>query len=227
MLTTLKPGHDWLLLGTDGHALALLDALRSMGTPPPRAMLDLQERRWGELLAGHRILGGYDLIASLVAQGCTRCVIGVGDEGDIEPRRHAHLVALDAGLRPMTIRHSSAVISDSARLAAGVQIMAGAIVGPQVELAANVLINAGALLQPRARVEADSHIAPGARVLGGASIGARTHIGAGTTILAGVQVGDDCLVGPGLVIHESMPSGSSAVGTPARVIRQQGWRIAG
>ena len=218
---------DYLLIGSGSHALALLEALRSNAMPPPRAVIDFEEDRHGMLVGPHRIVGGRDMIASLLAAGCHLFLNGVGDQGDIEPRRHAHAVALESGLRPMIVFDRSATIAPSARLAAGAQIMAGAIVGAECELHENALISAGAILQPRANVGADSHMAPGTKLLDGASVGQRSHIGAGAIVLPRVAIGDDCSVAPGLVIQDSMPSGSTAVGSAARVITQQGWRMAG
>ena len=215
------------MIGSGGHALALLDAVRSTGGRPPRAIVDLEEHRWGELCGTHRVLGGESLIASLAAQGCRRCVIGAGDEGDLEPRRRAALAAARFRLQMLIVRHASAVVADSARLASGVQIMAGAVVCPDSELSENVLINAAAVVQSRAKVGTHSHVATGARLLGGAVVGERSHIGAGTIVLAGVHIGDDCLVGPGLVIAQSMPSGATAIGSAPQIIVQPSWRLAG
>jgi UDP-3-O-[3-hydroxymyristoyl] glucosamine N-acyltransferase len=84
--------------------------------------------------------------------------------------------------------HPSAVIHETARIAANVEIMANAVVGANCEIAGNV------------------RIFPNATVYDG------VRIGAGSVIHAGVSIRENCEIGARCIIHNNTTIGSDGFG---------------
>ena len=58
------------------------------------------------------------------------------------------------------------------------------------------------------------------------SLGSRVVVGVGASILGSIEIGDDVLIGAGSVVLKPVPADCTVVGVPARVIREQGRRVA-
>ena len=58
------------------------------------------------------------------------------------------------------------------------------------------------------------------------TLGNDVIVGVGASILGSIRVGDGALVGAGSVVLKDVPAESTVVGVPARVVREQGVRVA-
>lgn len=87
-----------------------------------------------------------------------------------------------------------AIMSPSATIGAGSQILPGAIIHAQAMIGDGVIINSGAIVEHDARIADGAHVAPGAIILGGATIGKHAMIGAGAVILPGAEVAPETLI---------------------------------
>jgi UDP-perosamine 4-acetyltransferase len=200
-----------ILIGGGGHAGEVLDILDAAGLPRPEGVLDDRPEAAARLGLPH--LGGF---AALEAVCAGRPVaVAVGDT-----RLRAALAArLDAcgALRP-ALRHPSAVVSPTARIGPGVQILALAYLGAAAEVGADAIVNAGAVVGHDAVLGPAAHLAARAVLSAGARAGARTLIGNGAVVLPRVAVEADVVVGAGAVVTRPLPAGCRAVGIPARAI---------
>jgi len=170
------------LLGAGGHARLLYEVRYALGDRFT-GYIDPEPCAW---LTGLRHIR-QDSDAS-PADGAL--VIGIAG---VTPAMLARRLSLvnhyrDRGFAIQTVRHASAILSPSAEIDDGAQILAGSIVQPAARLAFASILNTGAILEHDATVGQGSHIGPGARVLGGAVIGETCMIGAGAVILPGIQV---------------------------------------
>lgn len=100
--------------------------------------------------------------------------------------------------------HPSAIISSSASLAPGVQVMAGVIIQRGVKIGHNCIINTGASLDHDCIIEAHCHIAPGVTMCGGAVVGREVHVGTAATILELVTIGSESIIGAGAVVTKNL-----------------------
>ena len=114
----------------------------------------------------------------------------------------------------------SAVLSYSARLGHGVQILPGAVVMAATVLGDGVIVNTNASVDHDGIVGDYVHIAPGAAIAGDVTIGARTLVGVGARVLPGVRIGSDAVIGGGAVVIADVADGTTVVGNPARPIGQ-------
>jgi len=148
-------------LGAGGHAKCVMDAIRSVPRVRVAGLLDEDPLRHGRRLLGHPVLGGPDLPPGLLDRGVRHGFVGVGGAGEADARRRAFALLLGAGLDLPALVHRSGTVSPSARLAAGVQILAGGIVNAEAALGEGAIVNAGAIVGHDCDVGAHAHWPPG------------------------------------------------------------------
>jgi UDP-perosamine 4-acetyltransferase len=138
------------------------------------------------------------------------------------PIRQAFSELLTQSGRHVTrIISRSAVVSRSAKLGDGVQIMPAAVITAATVLGDGTIVNTNASVDHNCRVGRFVHIGPGAIIGGDANIGSRALIGLGSRILPGVTIGADAIVGAGAVVLSDVPAGATVVGVPARIIKSK------
>jgi UDP-perosamine 4-acetyltransferase len=164
-------------------------------------------------------LGGDDAVLGY-APGTVLLVNGVGsaDSTAHRARLYQRFRSLGYGFAPVV--HPAAVLSPSASLGEGVQVMAGAVVQAGVEAGANVIVNTGAVVDHDCRLGDHAHVASGAVLAGGVQVGSGAHIGAGATLIQGVAVGASALVAAGAVVIADVAPGARVAGVPARPMRR-------
>lgn len=87
-----------------------------------------------------------------------------------------------AGFRIPTIVHPRAYVSPTARLAAGVVVLAQAAVGEQAVLSQGVIVNMGAIADHDCVLGACVHLAPGAIVKAGCTLSAQIKVESGMVV---------------------------------------------
>lgn len=202
-------------IGASEHARVLLEILASQGAKVV-GLVDRDERKWGSAIGGVLVLGDDALLPRMHAEGVTRFFNAVGGVGDTAPRRRVYVAAVAAGLEPVCVIHHRAIVSPSARLGAGTQMMAGAIAGTGAVVGDNTIVNTGAILDHDCSIGAHVHVATGARLSGSVRVEDSAHIGAGATIRQGIRIGRGAVVGAGAVVIKDVEDGVLVLGVPAR-----------
>lgn len=197
-----------LVLGAGGHARPVIEALRAMGL----AVAGLLDDAARAPVLGVPVLGSLD---SLGAQGASAAVIAIGDNAmraRLGAACQAHGLALPA------VVHPAALLSPSARVGAGVQVMARAVIGPEATLGDFALVNTGAIVEHDCTLGPAVHLGPGAVLCGGVAVGARVLVGAGAVVRAGCRIGADAVIGAGAAVTQDVAEGARMGGVPARPI---------
>lgn len=193
-----------VLLGHGGHATVLRALIEAVGREVAGVLTpDLPA---GSTWEGVPVFGGDDWLDQPQA-GAFDYALGVGRmPGDGGLRARLFSAVRSRGFCLPAWVHPASVVDPSARLADGVQIMAGAIVQAQAVLAEDVLINTGAQVDHHAQIGAHSHVAPGAVLCGAVVLGESVFIGAGAVLIQGITVGAGAEVAAGATVTRAVPA---------------------
>jgi sugar O-acyltransferase (sialic acid O-acetyltransferase NeuD family) len=204
-----------VLIGAGGHAKVLLDLLRACG----RAVAgvcdpDLHARGETEW-RGLRVLGDDGALDHFRAER-TALVNGVGQRVGHDLRRHVYERLRRAGFHFPVLVHPAAWVSPTARLAEGVQVMAGAIVQSDVAVGENTIVNTRASIDHDCDVGRHAHISPAATLCGSVCVEEGAFIGAGSTVIQGLRVGAGAVLGAGTTLTRNLAAGAIRTGAPSR-----------
>jgi UDP-perosamine 4-acetyltransferase len=202
-------------VGAGGHAVSLLEAIRSSGRFRVVALSDGDPAKAGSELLEVPVVAP-SALATLRADGVAYAFVGVGGVGDSSGRTRVHEELLRDGFELPAILHATAILSPWARVGPGAQILAGAIVNAGAEIEAGAIVNTGAIIEHDCRIGAHAHVGPGARIAGLASVGKGAHVGIGAIVIEGRTVGDGALVAAGAVVVKDVAEGARVAGVPAR-----------
>lgn len=201
-----------ILLGAGGHARVLLDlldlqAFSVSGVTAPE--LESGQEWFGiTVLESDKGVTGYPVDEVLL-------VNAVGGIPGQRIRQRLYTEFKGLGFRFATLQHPSSIVSRSADLAEGVQLMAGSIVQSGVKIGVNALVNTRASIDHDCVIGAHAFIGPAVTLCGDVQVGEGAFIGAGAVVLPGVQIGAGAIVGAGAVVIRSVAKDIKVVGNPA------------
>ncbi len=208
-----------VIAGAGGMAREIVSALHCINRASPQfeflgyVVSDLS--RLGERDSCDRVLGDFGWLTA--NHSCFDALaIGVG-----LPHLRLKLAAELRHLLPRAewpaIIHPTAIIDlESAHIAEGCFVGAGAITTVNITLDAFALCNFGCTIGHEARIGTGSVVNPGANISGGVVIGTGVLIGTGARVLQYLRVGSGVVVGAGAVVTSDISEGTTVVGVPAR-----------
>jgi len=100
--------------------------------------------------------------------------------------------------------HPSAIVTSSATLGEGVQIMAGCAIQPGCNIGRDTIINTGCMIDHDCVIDENSHIAPGCVLSGGINIGRSVHIGTGSNVIQNIRIGEGAVVAAGTTLYKNV-----------------------
>lgn len=202
-----------IIMGNGGHAsilteIVLLQHRNILGFTAPSE----EANSYGvKYLGTDKIIGEY-------SPEEVDLVLGLGTI-DISNVRHSIFEEMKKqGYSFATCIHPKTIISHTAILAEGTQVMAGAIIQPGAQIGENTIINTGAIIEHDCLIGPHVHIAPGTTLSGSVIIGTGSHIGTGSSIIQGVEIGKNTLIGAGSVVISNIGTNKKAFGVPAKEV---------
>ena len=207
-------------LGAGGHSKVVIEILNLLGQYEVFGLLDRDPELEGTKIQGVKILGDDSLLPQLAERGVKYFFVGLGSTGDARPRKILFEKAREFNLKPVEVIHPRAVISPSAHIGGGAQIMANAVVNPSSVIGINNIINTGAIIEHDCVLGDHVHIATGAKLASSVKVGDMAHIGAGATVRQLINIGEGAIVGAGAVVVKDVPAGHTVVGNPAKRLKK-------
>jgi len=207
-----------VMLGSGGHARVLQQTLEDVGFElhgyvAPR---DVDSRLAPNEEGVEVEWLGYDANLLEFDRDEFLLINGIGSAGSLHVRQSVFEKFTEAGFSFLQIVADTAIVSDSANLLEGVQVLSGAIVGVDAFIDEDTIVNTGAIVEHDAVIGRSCHISVGAKLAGEVAVGQGSHIGIGATIIQGIQIGENCIIGAGAVVIRDVPDNHMAVGVPAQ-----------
>jgi sugar O-acyltransferase (sialic acid O-acetyltransferase NeuD family) len=209
-----------IILGAGGHARVILDCLQFIHDIEIVGILDSNIKLIGKNLFDVPIIGNDDLLSEMRTRDVDFFIVGVGGTGNNHPRIKLYDLAISHGLKPLIVRHPSAIISPRAIIGDGCQLFPGCIVNAQAQLGMNTIINSGAIVEHDCIIGNHVHIATGAKLASTVTVGDAAHIGAGATIRQKIKIGEFSVIGLGAAVVKDVPAYTTVVGVPARTLKK-------
>ena len=201
-----------VIYGASGHGKVIADLLATSGVEVA-GFVDDGESMQGQNLLGLPVLGNGEW---LISQDDFSVALGIGDN---LIRRVIAKRCVDGGLKLISAIHPRAIVAPSAKIEAGVVIMASAVVNPEACIGQGAVINSSAVVEHDCQVGAFAHLSPNAAMAGGAKVGELAHMGIGASVLPLVNIGANTSVGGGACVINDLPDNVVAVGVPARILK--------
>lgn len=205
------------MLGAGGHAAVLAEALLAQGRNLI-AMVAPEPAHKNSPLAGITQLMSDESLLSAYSADQVDLVNGLGSLPSSVLRWQLFEYFSNHGYHFVSVVSPHAIISKYAKLAAGVQIMAGAIVQANARVGLNSIINTGAIVEHDCIIGAHNHIAPGATLSGSVITDSRVHIGTGANVIQGITIGEQAVVGAGTTIVRDIPAQQVIIPAPSLII---------
>jgi len=207
-----------VIVGAGGHARAVAGILAQLKEIAVIGAVDKDRASIGEVVSptGWRIIGSFEDLPALRADGVTEAYLALGDNATRQSRYEA-LETMGFALPPLI--HPTAWLEEGVVIGAGSVLCARAILGAQAAVGRGCIVNTGAIADHETTIDDFAHLATGSRVAGRVRIGARSFIGIGSSVADNYTIGEGTVIGAGSVVVDHIPAGVVAYGTPARVAR--------
>jgi len=202
-----------VVVGAGGHAKVCIELLRAMGEPVAFCVGTLDSPA---SCVGVPVLFGDEHLGRLRAEGYHRAFIALGPN---RLRMKLARMATALGFELVNAISPRAVVSSSARLGAGIAIMAGAVINAEASIGDLAIINTGASIDHDCVIDAGAHIAPQSALAGKVHVGTATFLGIGCKVIPEVRIGSNATIGAGAVVVNNIDDGATAVGMPAKRIK--------
>ncbi len=218
-------GGGVILIGAGGHGSELASYVQDLIARGEkiRVVGFVDENKPPGRFHGSKILGDFRDLGAFLRAHTKETFHYITATGDNKRRREfvQKIECLRAkNLRPWTLRHPWAHLSQEVQIEEGTCLAPGVIVTSRVQIGRHCILNVNASVSHDCIVGDFVNINPGATICGNVRIGKGCYIGAGATVIEKVSIGNWTVIGAGAVVVDDIPSHVTAVGVPARVIKR-------
>jgi acetyltransferase EpsM len=196
-----------IIYGGGGLSKMIIETVRALSVYQIVGIID-DNMEPGKMIIGSPVLGGAEIMPDLYQQGIRTAVNSVGGIGNYKIRLNVFQQLANAGFICPAIVHPTAHIDPSARLEAGVLVLAQSYVSGSAVVGMGTLINNSVVISHDCILGVCTNFSPGAMIAGDAVIGDFTQIGMNATVNIGVKVGRECLIGNGATIKANIQDGT-------------------
>lgn len=203
-----------VIFGAGAHGVVLAEALQLADRRLEGWIYDDDAALHGTRVAGREVRPSITI--DTLDPASAQLANAVGSVGLPKARQAVYQRYTDKGFTFATVIHPAAIVSPSATLANGAQLMAGCVIQTHATIGINTIINTRASVDHDCVIGDHTHLAPGVTLSGNVTVGPGCHLGTGATVIQGVTIGKGSLVAAGAVVTQDLPPGSRVRGVPAR-----------
>jgi acetyltransferase EpsM len=196
-----------VIYGGGGLSKMIIETVRVLGTYQILGVIDDNMEKGSDVI-GSPVIGGAEVFSQLRKDGIRLVVNSVGAIGNYQVRLDIFNKLADEGFVCPAIVHPTAHIDPSARLAAGVLVLAQSYVSGNAIVGMGSLINNSVVVSHDCVLGVCTNLSPGAKIAGDVIIEDFAQIGMNATVNIGVKVGKECLIGNGATIKKDVPPGT-------------------
>jgi sugar O-acyltransferase (sialic acid O-acetyltransferase NeuD family) len=211
--------NQFILWGSGGHAKVLADII-FMRKGNILALFD--NNKVLSVISGVPVFKGKEKFISWIAEQSEKKykISGLVAIGGSRGKDRLKIQSLfhEYGLTIPVLRHPSSIVSPSAHLGKGTQVLAFSIIAAETELGDACIINHRASVDHECKIGNGVHIGPSATLCGRVSVADNVFIGAGAVILPDISIGENSIIGAGAVVTSNVFANSTLAGNPARLI---------
>ena len=195
---------ELFIIGGGGHSRVVIDSFLKSGRQIQGIVDPAYEK--DELIVGIPVIGG-DQILDIFSIGSFQLINGIGVlPGSLGRWRIADEMR-NRGFKFIAVIDPRSIISSTAMISEGAQVMAGCILQDGVNVGTDSVVNTGAVLDHDCTIGEKCWISPGVTICGGSVIGSNAYIGAGATLIHNINIGDGALISAGSTIIKDVASG--------------------
>lgn len=217
MISMLK---ELVILGAGGfgrEASLLVEQINAAAGEVGLKMLgfiDDDQSKWGHIMRGYPVLGGWDYLSRLAEEVLAICVVG-----DPVSKKRMLAKAAEYGRKYINLLDPALVPGTDISLGEGVLINRGGLLTTNIVIGNHVSINPGCGIGHDVVIGDYTTLMWRINLSGNVTVGEGCLIGSGATVLQGLTISNGVTVGAGAVVNKDLPAGCTAVGVPARIIK--------
>lgn len=196
-----------VIYGGGGLSKMIIETVRVLGAYQIVGVIDDNMKKGTDVI-GSPVIGGADILPKLKKDGICQAVNSVGGIGNYKVRLDIFHMLAKVGFVCPAIVHPTAHIDPSARLDAGVLVLAQSYVSGNAVVGMGTLINNSVVVSHDCVLGVCTNLSPGALIAGDVIIGDFTQLGMNATVNIGVKIGKECLIGNGATIKKDIPPGT-------------------
>lgn len=206
--------NNLLIVGAGGHGKVVVESASKMKQWDKIAFLD-DNYKTGSQCNGYPILGKLSSCSEF-QNDYKYLFVAIGKN---KLRLDYMKKFSNTGFNIPNIIHPSAIISNTAKIARGVAIMANAVVNSSVVIGDASIINTSALVDHDCVLHDGVHICPGVSLAGNVNIGRLSWVGIGSCVIEGMKIDEEVVIGAGTVVIDNISKKKLVVGNPAKIIK--------
>lgn len=195
-----------IIYGGGGLSKMIIEAVRVLGCYQIEGIIDDGMKKGTDVI-GSPVLGGAEALPELAARGIRMAVNSVGGIGDFQVRLNVFHILAKAGFLCPAIVHPTAHVDPSARLAAGVLVLAQSYVSGNARVGMGTLINNSVVISHDNVIGACVNLSPGTMLAGDVIIDDFAQLGMNVNVNIGVHIGSFARIANGATIKGNVPQG--------------------
>ncbi|MDB2630018.1 acetyltransferase [Luminiphilus sp.] len=196
-----------LVLGAGGHAAVVIEILRQLNCTLLGVVARDKPSAQG-IFAGLTWYSSDDDVLAFDKDQIS-LVNGIGSLPGKELRFKLHRHYKKRGYHFKTLVSPQALVSSSAKLSEGVQVMPGCIVNVNAQIGEGTILNTGTIVEHDCVIGKHNHIAPGVVLSGSVATGDYVHIATGANVIQGIFIGERAVVGAGASVTKKLDSNTT------------------